>query len=125
MKLRSVLDVDWKNEIRPELFENKKSYEYFLKAYINMRSLQLIREQGCFMVHNDEPMTEDFVFRAQPDGTFPTIGTGKIGGTSMTGWIGYTMGKKPNTVFVYKKELKVLNGISYVEPEDLKVFVVY
>lgn len=124
-KYRSVLKVK-KEEIKPEMFENKKSYEYFMTLYYEFRWLELLRKQGAIIFMDGEPMDkkEFFSFGINDDGTMPRLGTSTTN-NSMTVYCGFTYGNKPNTVFVYKKEInEALKNITYVEKKDIKKFTI-
>ena len=65
---------------------------------------------------------EFFSFGIDDDGTMPRLGTSTTN-NSMTVYCGFTYGNKPNTVFVYKKEInEALKNITYVEKKDIKKF---
>lgn len=121
---KSILDST-KDDIKREMFENKRSYDYFMFAYFNMRALQILRNQGAVLFQHGKSIDEDFILRFNEDGNYPMLGTGTIDGKGISIWIGATMGLKENTTFVYKKELKILEGITYIEPQHVKKFVLY
>ena len=65
-------NMEYKNTL-PEMFENKKSYEYFMTLYYEFRWLELLRKQGAIIFMDGEPMDKkeffSFSFRSWGFGT--------------------------------------------------------
>lgn len=100
--------------IKREMFEDSKSYKYFLRAFEMAKTIQDLKDAGNLIFHKKELITDDFYLKIDKDGTFPALGTCYTS-NSMTTWIGSTMGNINNTIYVYKKELNEFNHFSYVE----------
>lgn len=111
------------NLLQRSMFETKRSYEYFLMGLQAAIQIQKLKESGNLILDNGEPIDPRYDFHIAFDQSdddselfFPRLGPHFNGGLVM--WLGYTMGNVPNTVYVYKKELKTFDNISYIKPED-------
>ncbi|ENM2303252.1 hypothetical protein AB6W40_002609 [Salmonella enterica] len=123
-----VTDCDV-NLIKRDMFETKKSYEYFLIGFHAARELQMLKDSGNIIMDSGTPLESNCDFYIAFDQwkdelSMPRLGTSEDG-KSMTMWLGATMGNIPNTTFVYKRELKDAFGkITYVVPTNQKKFEV-
>lgn len=118
---RIITDVE-ETEISKEMFENKRSYEYFLKAFNALKKLQHLKNKGYLILINNTLENDDFVYRIDFDNCYPNIGTAsKVNDyRCLSSYVGSTYGLKENTIFVYKKELDFLNDVKYINPSDIK-----
>lgn len=108
--------------VLPSMFENKKSYEYFMIGFYAMKELQELKDKSYIILDRGIPIEDYKNFYISFDVekkklTMPRIGLFYNYGLTM--WLGATMGNIPNTIFVYKKELNDAFGkIKYFLPKD-------
>ena len=114
-----------KEMIRRDMFETKKAYEYFLAGFDAAVEIQKLKDTGHVILDDGEALDSKCVFNIafdEYDGKYymPRLGPSSFTG-SMTMWLGATLGNIPNTVFVYKADLKDAFGkITYIKPTDQK-----
>lgn len=115
------------NNISPSMFETKKSYENFLVGFYSAVELQVLKDKGYILIDDGVPIDtkQNFVIAFDDDnGVLSMPRVGLAYDNSMLVFIGFTMGNKDNTVFVYKSELTDSFGrFSYLPPSSSTKFV--
>lgn len=106
--------------LKPEMFENNKSYQYFLKGFKFIQEIQKLKDKGYIIFNKGEPIVDDFYLNFDSDGYMPRLGPCTNNGRCMIMWLGSTIGNIINTIYVYKKELEPFKHFSYVKPQDHK-----
>lgn len=106
-------------DIQRSMFENKKSFEYFMRGVAAAKQINTLLEEGYLLFENGEPMSKSepfYVWFGDGDNR-PHLGT--IAGNVRVAWLGSTYGND-NTVFVYAEEMNPFKKITYVSPKDIK-----
>lgn len=116
------------NLITPSMFENKKSYEYFMIGFYAMRELQELKDKSHIISNAGEPIRDYENFHISFDVHKNKLMMPRIGlyyNNCMTMWLGATMGNIPDTIFVYKKELTdAFAKITHFRPREVQKFKV-
>lgn len=113
------------NRIKREMFETKRSYEYFLLGFKAAQQIQKLKDSGYLLIDDGEPFDSKYNFHIAFDKNgknliMPRLGPSHNGGMVM--WLGATMGNIDDTVFVYKSEMKIFTKITYINPEHQQKF---
>lgn len=106
--------------ITRNMFENKTSFERFMKGLNFLAALQHYKDAGHWVIKNGEIIKGDFILRTT-GGIMPCMGE-KVMSACISGWLGYTYGLKVDTIYVGAEEMKVFDGIQVLDPSYAKEF---
>jgi len=103
------------NQVQPDWFHNKTSYEAFLYALSLVDKIKQAQSEGAIIYDGNGILTGEFVVDYDPSG--PTIGVKE--GCTTFGYVGSQWDTRTGKTYCTKKEVKeAFGGISWVYQKD-------
>lgn len=99
-------------------FMNKSSYRRFMRGFDRALEIQQLKDEGCIIFIDGEPMNKDENFIFGDMRSKPCFGIGDD--RCMYVWLGSTFCAENNNVCVTTEEMNIFNNISYISPKHIK-----